>query len=264
MIKSILTVSCAILIILTLLMYTFQRYLIYFPAKEVPSRQGFHAEDMQELSLKTSDGIAILAWYKAAKGAQPTVLFLHGNAGHIGYRMFLIRQFLANGFGVLLLEYRGYGGNKGKPSEEGLYTDARAAMHFLKQEEISSQHIVIYGESLGTGVAVKMAEEFPACALVLQSPYTSMPAVARFHYPWIFIPPWDKFNSVARIQNIKAPLLILHGKQDQVVPFEQGFALYNQANEPKAFIALDNRGHDNLWDEHFIKTVIDFIQSRCS
>ncbi len=264
MIKDILKVSCFILIIFTLLMYAFQRSLIYFPAKEVPSRQVYYATDLQALHLKTRDGINLLAWYKAAKTNQPTVLFLHGNAGHIGNRMYLARAFLDVGFGVLLLEYRGYGGNKGSPSEEAFYTDARTAIHFLQQRGVSSQHLVLYGESLGTGVAVKMAEEFPACALVLQSPYTSLSAVARYHYPWLFIAPWDKYSSLTRIHNIKSPLLILHGKQDKLIPFDQGLVLFNQANEPKTFVALDNKGHDNLWDPQFVKTVIDFIQSHCS
>ncbi|CAM4404939.1 MAG: putative protein [Legionella sp.] len=264
MLIDILKVGCSTLIILFLAMCAFQRNLIYFPVREEPSRQVYHATDMHELHLKTSDGIELLAWYKAAKENQPTILFLHGNAGHIGYRMFLARAFMDVGFGVLLLEYRGFGGNKGSPTEEGFYTDARTAIHFLQQQGISPPHIVLYGESIGTGVAVKMAEDFPTCALVLQSPYTSLPAVARYHYPWIFIPPWDKYNSLARICNVKSPLLILHGKQDTLIPFEQGLTLFNQANQPKTFVVLDDKDHYNLWDLHFVKTVISFIKSHCT
>ncbi|MFJ1269370.1 alpha/beta hydrolase [Legionella lytica] len=263
MLIGILKVVCATLIIFSVAMYVFQRNLIYFPAHEEPSRQVYHAADMQELRLETSDGIDLLAWYKPAKENQPTILFLHGNAGHIGYRMFLARAFMDAGFGVLLLEYRGFGVNKGSPTEEGFYTDARTAIHFLQQQGISASHLVLYGESIGTGVAVKMAEEFSTCSVVLQSPYTSLTAVARYHYPWIFIPPWDKYNSLARIHHVKAPLLILHGKQDKLIPFEQGLTLFKQANEPKTFVALDDKDHHNLWDPHFVKTVISFIQSHC-
>ncbi|WP_058533891.1 alpha/beta hydrolase [Legionella saoudiensis] len=263
MLIDILKVGCFTLIILSLLMYVFQRNLIYFPAQEVPTRQAYHAMDMQELHLKTSDGIELLAWYKAAHTNQPTILLLHGNAGHIGYRMFLARAFLDVGFGVLLLEYRGYGGNKGSPTEEGFYTDARTAIHFLQQQGIPSQHLVLYGESIGTGVAVKMAEEFPVCALVLQSPYTSLPAVARYHYPWIFIAPSDKYDSLSRIAKVKSPVLILHGKEDKLIPFAQGSTLFNKANEPKIFAALDNKDHNNLWDPNFVKIVMDFIQLHC-
>lgn len=261
MIKAILIIGFSILFILSVLMYLFQRQLIYFPAKEIPSRQLFDAEDMQPISLKTADGLNLLAWYKEPSANQPTVLFLHGNAGHIGHRMTLVRQFLSVGFGVLLLEYRGYGGNRGKPSELGFYADARAAMHFLAQQK--RQPVAIFGESLGTGVAVKMASEFPLCALVLQSPFTSLKALARYHYPWIFIAPTDEFNSLDLISSIKVPLLIVHGKDDQIVPFEQGLMLYNQANEPKKMVALNNRDHNNLWDPQFAREVNHFIQSQC-
>jgi fermentation-respiration switch protein FrsA (DUF1100 family) len=264
MIKAIFTVSFAILFILSLLMYLFQRQLIYLPSKEMQNRRQFAAEDMQQIQLKTADGLELIAWYKAASANQPTLLYLHGNAGHIGHRMALVRQFLSAGFGVLLLEYRGYGGNKGKPSEEGLYRDARSAMHFLEQQSPAAKPPVLYGESLGSGVAIKMASEFPVCALILQSPYTSLPALARYHYPWIFIAPADKFNSLALISSIKVPLLILHGKEDQIVPFKQALMLYNQANEPKKMIAMDNKGHNNLWDNQFSLAIIRFIQSQCS
>jgi fermentation-respiration switch protein FrsA (DUF1100 family) len=245
-------------------MYLFQRQFIYFPDLKKPSRQVFHAEDMQVLTLKTEDRFELNAWFKPALANQPTVLYLHGNAGHIGYRIPLVRQFLSQGFGGLLLDYRGYGGNPGKPSEEGLYRDARAAMLFLAQKEGAVKRLVLYGESLGTGVAVKMASEFPICALILQAPFTSLQEVARYHYPWLFLRPWDRYNSLALIPRIKVPLLVLHGKQDEIIPFEQGLRLFNQANEPKSMIALDMKGHNDLWNDNFVTEVIRFIQSRCS
>lgn len=264
MIKQILTVVFFVFVISTLLMFLLQRHLTYFPAKEKPSRQMFHAEDMQQLTLHTADGLFLNAWYKPATHNQPTLLYLHGNAGHIGYRMPLVRSFLSSGFGVLLLEYRGYGGNKGQPSEQGWYTDGRSAVQFLQQQGVATDHLVLYGESLGSGVATQLATEFPICALVLQSPFTSLSALARYHYPWIFIKPWEKFDSLARISTIKAPLLILHGKQDQIVPFVQGLTLFNQANEPKRLVALENRGHVDLWDINFFNEVSHFIQAYCS
>ncbi|MBA2711214.1 MAG: alpha/beta fold hydrolase [Tatlockia sp.] len=264
MIKSFLIFVFFVLFIVSLLIYLFQRQLIYFPSREIPNRSLFQAEDMQEISLPTTDGLKLLAWFKPAFPNKPTLLYLHGNAGHIGHRMTLIRQLLSTGFGVFLLEYRGYGGNKGKPSEQGLYIDARSAVHFLEQQGVPPQHLVVYGESLGTGVAVKMASEFQICALILQSPFSSLSAVARYHYPWIFIRPSDKFNSLALIDIIKAPLLILHGKSDPVVPFDQGLELYNQAIEPKKMIAFDNKGHNNLWDYQFAFEIINFIHSNCS
>ncbi|ARG98687.1 alpha/beta hydrolase [Legionella micdadei] len=264
MIKQLLVVGLIVVLITLLLMYLLQRHLIYFPAKEMPQRIQFHADDMGQLQLLTPDGLYLNAWYKPASENQPTILYLHGNAGHIGYRMPLVRQFLADGFGVLLLEYRGYGGNKGNPSEEGLYMDGRTAMHFLQGKGVAAHHLVLYGESLGTAVATKMASEFPACAVILQSPLASLAAVARYHYPWVFIEPWDKFDSLVRIANINTPLLILHGEQDQIIPFAQGLSLYNQANKPKRLIILKNKGHNDIWDAEFFAEVIHFIRTYCS
>ena len=177
--------------------------------------------------------------------------------------MYLAHKFLAAGFGVLLLEYRGYGGNPGKPTELGLYEDARAAMHFLQQQGIPDNNIVLYGESLGTGVATKLATEFPICALVLQSPYTSLSALARCHYG-LPIPLRDKFDSLSRIQKIHVPILMLHGKLDVVVPYSQGLTLFNFANQPKKWIEFPTKGHHDLWDTHFADEVSHFINSSCN
>lgn len=248
---------------LTLGMYVQQRQLIYLPAKGVPSRQAFNAEDMHQLKLHTIDGLTLNAWYKPAAASMPTLLFLHGNGGNIGYPMPLVRQYLDLGFGVLLLEYRGYGGNLGKPTEEGLYIDARTAMQYLAEQGIKPTELAIYGESLGTGVATKLATEYQLCALVLQSPYTSMAAVARYHYPWIFLSPWDKYDSLSRIGEIQAPLLIVHGTHDQLVPYSEGMELFQQAKEPKQMLGFKGRGHNNLWDPQFVQDTSHFIRTNC-
>ncbi|MGM9452026.1 alpha/beta hydrolase [Legionella bozemanae] len=260
--KQLLLVLFLFILIVTLA-YFLQRHFIYFPSPEKPSLSDFQAEDMQIIKLPVADGLTLSSWYKPAVDNKPTILYLHGNAGHIGYRMYLARQFLSQGFGVLLLEYRGYGGNPGKPTESGLYQDARAAMTFLQQQGVPVNNIVLYGESLGTGVATQMATEFPICSLVLQSPYTSLTALARFHYSWVLMPVIDKYDSLSRIQNIHVPILMLHGKLDEVVPYDQGLALFNHANQPKKWIEFANKGHHNLWDEHFAQIVIHFINTYC-
>ncbi|CAM3050233.1 Bem46 protein [Legionella steigerwaltii] len=252
-----------ILILIFIASYLLQRSFIYFPSPELPTPNVFHAEDMQVIKIPVADGLTLSSWYKPSKDKKPTILYLHGNAGHIGYRMYLVRQFLSEGFGVLLLEYRGYGGNPGKPTESGLYQDARAAMKFLQQQGIQENNIVLYGESLGTGVATQMATEFPVCALVLQSPYTSLTALARFHYPWLPLPLIDKYDSLSRIQKIHIPVLMLHGKLDEIVPYDQGVALFNHANQPKKWIEFPDKGHQDLWNPHFAHTVMDFISSYC-
>lgn len=263
-IKQLLLIIPIVFLAVTVIIYCGQRKLIYFPAKEQPKRQAFQADDMQQIALLTEDGLSLNAWYKPAIAAQVTIVYLHGNAGHIGYRMPLVRQFLTAGFGVLLLEYRGYGGNQGQPSEQGLYQDGRAAIKYLVGQGIFANHLVLYGESLGTGLATQLATEFPVCALVLQSPYTSLTALARYHYPWLFLPPRDKYDSLARIATLHVPILILHGKQDEIIPYQQALTLFQAANEPKRLISLDNKGHNNLWTGNFAEEIALFIRSHCS
>jgi uncharacterized protein len=251
--------------IAAILLYCFQRVLVYNPSKITPTRTAFHAEDMQHIQLMTKDNLSLNAWYKSATATQQTIIIFHGNAGHIGTRMPLARQLIQQGFGVLLLDYRGYGGNPGRPSEQGLYQDARAGMHYLKQQNIPAQSIVLYGESLGTGVATQMAMEYPkACALILQSPYTTLKALGKHRYPWIPIAPWDKFDSISNIKQIHTPVLMFHGDIDKVVPDWQGKALFAAANQPKQWITLKNKAHKNLWTPEFIQTVQQFIHQHCT
>lgn len=263
MLKQIVITSFLVYMASILITYVFQRQLIYFPAKNMPGRLAFNAGDMETVTLHTDDGVSLTSWYKPAEMAKPTLLILHGNAGHIGGRMPLARQFISKGYGIFLLEYRGYGGNQGQPSEQGFYRDGEAAMQFLKQRGIGIDKTVLYGESLGTGVATQLASKHAVCALVLQSPYTSLRAVARYHYPWILMSPWDKFDSLARIRTNHVPLLILHGTQDQVIPYTEGLELYTQANEPKQWVALPNKGHIQLWDKAFVQSVSSFINLHC-
>lgn len=264
MLKQIFIVAGVVFCTILFLLYFFQRRLIYFPTTEVPQLNDYHANDMKLITLRTKDKIFLSSWYIPAVNNQPTLLFLHGNAGHIGHRMPLIRQFIHAGFGVFLLEYRGYGGNNGTPNEQGFYEDARAAIRFLHKNGLDSKRIVLYGESLGTGVATKLATEYSVCSVILQSPFTSLDSLSRYHYPWIFIKPWDKFNSLERMHQIYAPLLVLHGKMDTVVPFDEGIQIFNQANQPKKMLSFDNKNHNDLWSAtEFPEAIINFIKTHC-
>lgn len=264
MIKQILIISCIIFCIISILLYFFQRRLIYFPTRQTPELSKYNASDMSIVSLKTADNIVLKSWYKPSTNNSSTVLYLHGNGGHVGHRMAIVRQLLNAGIGVFLLEYRGYGGNDGSPSEQGFYEDGRAAVKFLHGKGIKNNQLVLYGESLGTGVATKLASENSICALILQSPFTSLASLARYHYPWIIIKPSDLFNSLAHIQKNSAPLLILHGKLDPIVPYKEGVAIYKQATHPKKMRSFDDKKHDDLWQApYFYEEVIHFIQSNC-
>src|SRR5690606_32604813 len=141
---------------------------------------------MAVVSLVTADNLALQAWYRAPLlNDLPTIVYFHGNAGHIGHRAFLVKPYLDQGFGVLLLTYRGYSGNPGTPTEEGLYQDGRAAIEFLRRKEGSERCLVVHGTSIGAAVAVQMALEYPIEGLILQSPFTSLPDVGKYHYPFL-------------------------------------------------------------------------------
>jgi fermentation-respiration switch protein FrsA (DUF1100 family) len=263
MMKQTLLIAGAALI-LVLFIYLFQRSFLYFPNTKKPSRSEFQAGDMDVIELTTQDGLVLNAWYKPAAKNKPTLLYVHGNAGHIGHRMPLVRPFLNAGLGVLLLEYRGYGGNKGSPHEAGLYEDGRSALRFLSQKGINPNQLVIFGESLGSGVATQLATEQKTCALVLQTPYTSMTDLARVHYPLIPLKPKDRFDSLSRIQTINTPLLILHGTADSIVPYEQALRLYNAAKEPKKLLSFAGKEHNDLWVGTYAQEIIGFIEHHCS
>jgi fermentation-respiration switch protein FrsA (DUF1100 family) len=245
-------------------LFIFQRHLLYFPGGGRPELGAFAAIGVREVRLTTADGLSLLSWYLPPPGGRPVIAYFHGNGGHIGYRVERLRWFARAGYGVLMAEYRGYGGNPGTPSEAGLSMDAAAALDFLAAEGIPTNRIVIYGESLGSGVAVSAAAQRQAAALILEAPFTSVAEVAQYHYS--FVPAAalvrDRFDSVARIGDVKAPILILHGERDRVVPVRFGRALFDAAPEPKEFWVAPEAGHENLaWFGAF-DAVRCFLQRR--
>ncbi|MCE5318436.1 MAG: alpha/beta hydrolase [Parachlamydia sp.] len=230
--------------------YLFQRHLIYFPSRYDGSPGAAGVPEMEEIALHPSDGLTIKAWYRPPLQSQfPTLVHFHGNAGHIGNRGMLMKPFLDEGFGVLLLTYRGYSGNPGQPSEEGLYRDARAAMQFLQKQGIPKNCTVLYGDSIGAAVAVQMASEFPVGALVLQVPFTSLAAVGRYHYP-IFPIQWllkDHYDALAKAPEIHVPVLIIHGENDTITPAAFGRELYEAFSGPKQIELIPHADHNDLF-----------------
>lgn len=241
-------------------LYLNQRHFIYFPSHVSPTPAQAGVPEMKVVTLKTDDQLELKAWYRPAMHTQlPTIVYFHGNAGNIGHRGFIIQPFLEKGYGVLLVTYRGYSGNPGKPSEEGLYHDARAALRFLKQERIAEQHIVLYGESIGTGVATQMATEYRVGALILQSPFTSLGDIGQFHYSY-FPVKWllkDQYNSLKKAPDIHVPVLILYGKNDDIVPSSFSIQLFNTLSAPKQIQAIPGIGHNDHFNASY---AINFIQ----
>ena len=249
-------------------MYVFQRNLLYLPSGSVPVPAQSGVPEMRPVSLATNDGLELRSWYRPAETGLPTLVFFCGNAGNIGDRGFKVRPFLDAGLGVLLVGYRGYGGNPGSPSEEGLYADGRAALAFLRTAGVPAAGTVLYGESLGSGVVVQLAAEAagatPFAALVLEAPFTSIAAVAASHYP--FVPArWlvkDRFDSAAKIAGVGSPVFVLQGGNDRVVPTRFGRMLFAAAVEPKEGRWIAGAGHNDLYDFGGAEAVLDFLRRR--
>ncbi|MFB3134581.1 MAG: alpha/beta hydrolase [Rhodospirillales bacterium] len=264
---SFIIVAAVVYVVLVAALYVFQRNILYFPDTSVPSPVHSGVPEMQPVTLETEDGLKLLAWYRAAEG-KPVLVYFHGNAGNIGARGFKVRPYLDAGFGVLLVSYRGYGGNPGSPTDEGLYADARAALDFLKARGVAPERTVLYGESLGTGVAVQMASELgpenPVAALVLEAPFTSMGDVAAHHYPYVPAR-WlikDRFDSAAKIGGVKAPVLVIHGDRDRTIPVKFGKLLFEAAVEPKEGRWLEGGDHNDLYDFGAARIVVEFLRAR--
>ena len=230
-------------------MYFGQRRFIYAPdpTRTPPAEVGL--TDVSERVLQTPDGEKLIAWYGRAKPGQPTLLYFHGNGGALEVRRERIAKYLNRGRGVFMLAYRGYSGSTGSPSEAANVADARLAYDALIKEGVIAADIIIYGESLGTGVAVQLAKEKPAAGLVLDSPFTSVVDRARQLYPWLPVNLLlsDRYESRRHISEVRMPLFILHGEADVVVPVEMGRQLFALANEPKEIVTLPGAGHGDHW-----------------
>lgn len=226
-------------------MFLFQRHLIYHPVKKLgpPQENGFSAGTQVE--ILTQDGERLRCWYVKPTSKLQTILYLHGNAGNLADRAYKLKAFAEAGFGVLAVSWRGFGDSTGSPSEVGLMQDARAAIHWLK---VPSDQLVLYGESLGSGVAVQMATEFPARLTMLEAPYISVQKRGQELYPWLPVKFLlrDNFNSMKHIAHIHSPLLIIHGEKDAVIPATHGIALFNEANEPKKIILYPSVDHTSF------------------
>jgi uncharacterized protein len=232
------------------LLLLFETKLIYFPtrAHEVtPAELGLAYE---ELALRSEDGVRLHGWFLPVKGSRLSVLVCHGNGGNVSHRLdrALLMQSRLN-VSVLLFDYRGYGASEGSPDEAGTYRDARAAWRWLVEREHGPGRVVLFGESLGSAVALQLALEKDARALVLESPFASIPEMARAVYP--FLPLWPfvrtRYDNVGKVAALRMPLLVLHGDRDEVVPFAQGRRVFERAPEPKRFFAIPGAGHNDTY-----------------
>jgi len=248
--------------VICLLLFIFQRHFIYAPSKYIANFSDYNLKDFKEITLSTKDNHKIIGWYKNAKNSKPTIVFFHGNAGNISHRIYKLLAFTNDsGYGLLGVDYRGYGGSKGKPTERGLYNDGRAAIDYLKLQNIPEDEMIFYGESLGTAVAVKMATEYKPKLLVLEAPFTSAVNLGNegiFRLFPITLLLKDKFNSLAAINKINSPVLIAHGKSDGIINVSHGQQLYKAANTKKQLVLYEGKGHNNIDPFEVLHQIMSF------
>ncbi len=243
--------------------YFFQRNLLYHPTENNYSGDKLTVL-IEEVKIKTQDNIELLSWYhKKNLNDYKTILFLHGNAGTLENRIHKINNFKNMNVNFLLVSWRGFSGNRGEPTEKGLYEDARSALRWLKNKGVNENNIIIYGESLGTGVATEISQNKNFAGIILESPFTSMVDAGKDKYPYLPVRLLlkDKYESDKKIKNINSPILIMHGKIDNIVPFHMGQKMYKLANEPKYSYFSEYDNHMMEYNENLLKVLENFINS---
>lgn len=241
-----LVVAVVVIVVVLGVFWTLQRSMIYLPQGEPTGPAADAVPGAEDVTLTTADGLELGAWYVPAEDGQPTVLVANGNAGHRGLRAPLAAALAQHNLGVLLFDYRGYAGNPGSPSEDGLLDDARAARAFLvEQAGVPPEALIFFGESLGAGVAVRLAAEHPPAALVLRSPFTSLADVGRVHYPFLPVRTllWDRYPVLETMPRIDVPTVVVLGTSDSIIPPEQSRAVASAA--PMLWRLIEVRGADH-------------------
>ena len=224
---------------------------IYFPERTIFQDPGDFGLEFEDVYLTTSDGVRIHGWFVPGSG-ETTLLWFHGNGGNISHRADNIAGLNKRlGVGILIIDYRGYGLSEGSPDEQGTYLDAEAAVaHALSRPDVDPERVVLFGRSLGCAVAAEMAVRHDVYAVVLESPFTSVPAMARRAYP--FLPglgllTGNMYDTLGKTARIRAPIMVLHGDSDEIVPFEMGREVFEAAPEPKRFYRISGAGHNDTY-----------------
>ena len=254
-------ISCYLLLVVFIFFY--QRNLLYHPFENnyTTDEANFSYE---EIFIPTSNGQKLKAWFhKKDLKQKKTLVFFRGNAGNLSnriYKLNLIKNFDIN---FLIVAYRGFSGNKGRPTEEGLYQDARDVLKWINKQEIVDNQIIIYGESLGTGVSIEVAQNKKYAGIILESPFTSMVDAGKHYYFYLPVSLLlkDRYESINKLKNIKIPILVMHGEKDKIVPFYMGKKIFEQANEPKYYYFPKEDDHMMEYNEKLLQAIQRFLKS---
>ncbi len=258
--KAILILAVALYVIVAGVMYAAQRRFMYFPepARSNPVAAGL--KTVSEVTVQTPDGEKLIAWYGKAAPGEPTILYFHGNGGSLELRSGTMQKYLEHGRGMFMLAYRGFSGSTGSPTEAANVADAKLAYETLVKDGVAPKDIILYGESLGSGVAVQVARDKKVEGVILDSPYTSVVELAAAQFPWLPVGLLlkDRYESIRYIGDVHVPVFILHGEADEVVPVAMGRRLFAAANEPKEIKTIPGGGHV-IHDGPSFKYVNDWI-----
>ena len=244
-------------------LYFYQRNLLYHPNENNYSGDKISV-DIEKVKIQTADNIKLLGWYheKNLKDYK-TLVYFHGNAGSLENRIHKLNHFQDMNINFLIIAWRGFNGNKGKPSERGLYVDGKSAIDWLIKKGVDEKNLVLYGESLGTGVATHLAQNKNYAGVILETPFTSMIDAAKKFYPYIPINLLlkDKFENFKKVKNINTPILVMHGEVDQIVPFSMGKKIYEIANNPKYSYFTKYDDHMMEYDKNLVLALKSFFNS---
>ena len=247
--------------IIILFVYFYQRNLLYHPSENnyLNDKITFNYE---EIFIETKKKIKLKSWFiKKDLNKFKTILIFHGNAGNLFNRVYKLNELNKLDVNILLISWRGFSGNKGKPTEKNLYYDAEEAVKWLNNRGVISKNIILYGESLGTGVATELGTSNAFGGIILESPFTSIANAAKIYYPYlpVNIILKDRYDSIGKIKNITIPILIMHGKKDNIVPQKMGLELYEKANQPKFSYFPENDDHMMEYNDNLLNSIKLFI-----
>ena len=254
-------ILCYLLILVFVFFY--QRNLLYHPFENNYSSDKINFS-YDEVFIPTSSGNNLKGWFhKKDLNKKKTLVFFHGNAGDLRNRIHklnLIKDFDIN---FLIVAYRGFNGNKGKPTEKGLYEDARSTLNWLAKQKIKEDQIIIYGESLGTGVSIEIAQNKNFAGIILESPFTSMVDAGKFYYPYLPVSLLlkDRYETIKKLKNINIPILVMHGKKDKIVPFQMGKKVFENVKEPKFSYFPEDDDHMMNYNENLLEALSNFFKS---
>ena len=250
-----------IYITICIIIFFTQRSLMYHPSENNYLDENKLNHKIEKIKISSDNELN--SWYFEKNKNFKTLLFFHGNAGTLDNRIYKLNDLSKLDLNYLIIAYRGFSGNKGSPTEQGLYKDARAAKYWLNLNNISDQNIIVYGESLGSAVAIDLAKDHKFAGIILESPFTSMLKLSRKYYAWLptGLLLKDKYETEKKIKNVFSPILIVHGRKDKIVPFEMGEILFNLANNPKYNYFIDNDDHMMDFNNDLLNSINQFISN---